>query len=243
MINKIFPSLNDFENLSRLKVESSDFANTFDYRNVVVNKPWGYEYLWYQNETVAIWFLFIKNFHGTSLHCHARKRTSLIVLDGLIQCNTLDDKYTLNPLQAIVIEPCVFHSSKALSAEGAFLLEIETPPMKGDLVRMNDHYGRQNVGYENTNEYSTDFSRYEYYPLTNESKSEWKFKGIVSKLVNKFPETDMHGKLMVPISGLVNLNNQTIIDIGEAASGVHHLALDSSTYFEDQFLIFSKSMN
>ena len=61
MIYKIFPSLNDFENLSRLKVESSDFANTFDYRNVVVNKPWGYEYLWYQNETVAIWFLFIKS--------------------------------------------------------------------------------------------------------------------------------------------------------------------------------------
>ncbi|HRH10614.1 MAG TPA: hypothetical protein PLU73_03830, partial [Bacteroidia bacterium] len=92
MIYKVYPSLNDFENLSRLKVESSDFANNFDYRNIVVNKPWGYEYLWFQNEKVAIWFLRVTKGQATSLHCHAKKRTSLIVLDGEVQCTTIDDK-------------------------------------------------------------------------------------------------------------------------------------------------------
>ena len=52
MIHKLYPSLNDFENLSRLKVKSSEFANNFEFRNLVVNKPWGYEYLWYENDTV-----------------------------------------------------------------------------------------------------------------------------------------------------------------------------------------------
>jgi mannose-6-phosphate isomerase-like protein (cupin superfamily) len=242
MIYKVFPSLNDFENLSRLKVESSDFANTFDYRNLVVNKPWGYEYLWYQNETVAIWFLFIKKLHGTSLHCHARKRTSLIVLDGLIQCNTLDDKYAINPLQAIVLEPCVFHSSKALSENGAYLLEIETPPMKGDLVRMNDLYGRQNAGYENIHQYSTDFSNYEYYPFSNNENSDWNFKGVFSKLTNQLPKTNMQGKLMVPISGLLDINDQSIIDVGEAFSDCLQFSADALSQSDNQFLIFGKEL-
>ena len=122
MTFKVFPSLNDYENLSRLKVESSDFANNFDYRNIVVNKPWGYEYLWFQNKQVAIWFLYIKNNNGTSLHCHAKKRTSLIVLDGSVQCTTLDDKYQLKTLEAVVLEPCVFHSSYATSKGGSFII-------------------------------------------------------------------------------------------------------------------------
>ena len=32
---------------------------SFDYRNVIVKKPWGYEYLVFENEHVAIWMLQI----------------------------------------------------------------------------------------------------------------------------------------------------------------------------------------
>ena len=39
----------------------------------VVKKPWGYEYLAYENEHVALWFLHIKHTHSTSLHCHPKK--------------------------------------------------------------------------------------------------------------------------------------------------------------------------
>ena len=53
-----------------------------NYEVNVVKKPWGYEYLAYKNKHVALWFLHIKHTHSTSLHCHPKKTTGLILLDG-----------------------------------------------------------------------------------------------------------------------------------------------------------------
>jgi mannose-6-phosphate isomerase-like protein (cupin superfamily) len=221
MIYKVYPSLNDFENLSRLKVESSDFANNFDYRNIVVNKPWGYEYLWFQNESVAIWFLRLTPGQSTSLHCHAKKRTSLIVIDGAVQCSTIDDKYRLNTLDAVVLEPCVFHSSMAVADEGAFIMEIETPPMKGDLVRMHDAYGRQGTGYENINEYSKDFSMYEYHPFEQKDYKSWKFRNLEISLTEQQPVETMDTIMIVPISNTIKMESKRVIDVGEAVPMNH----------------------
>lgn len=239
MIHKVYPSLNDFENLSRLKVESSDFANTFDYRNLVVNKPWGYEYLWFQNEKVAIWFLYIKKDNGTSLHCHAKKRTSLIVLDGEVQCTTLDDKYRMKTLEAIVLEPCVFHSTRALSEGGAFIMEIETPPMKGDLVRMNDAYGRQGTGYEKTNEYSTDFHLFDFVPFEPKDYDGWSFRNLQIKLSNQKPAIESKTCMVVPISGLARSNGKIAIECGEAVENAGNSNINSIYHPDYQFLIFN----
>ncbi len=241
MIYKVFPSLNDFENLSRLKVESSDFANNFDYRNIVVNKPWGYEYLWFQNEKVAIWFLRVTKGQATSLHCHAKKRTSLIVLDGSVQCTTIDDKYQLNTLEAVVLEPCVFHSSMATSDEGAFIMEIETPPMKGDLVRMHDAYGRQNSGYEKTNEYSKEFHLYDFFPFEEKDYNSWKFKNIEITLTDKKPIASANTILTVPISNTIKMKSKNVIDTGEAVTltkeTLQHEEIENTQF---QFLVFNK---
>jgi hypothetical protein len=218
MILKVYPSLSDFESLSRLKVESSDFANNFDYRDIVVNKPWGYEYLWFQNEAVAIWFLRIIPGQSTSLHCHAKKRTSLIVLDGSVQCTTLNDKYLLNTLEAVVLEPCVFHSSLAVGDHGAFIMEIETPPMKGDLVRMHDAYGRQGTGYEKTNEYSKEFALYEFYPFKEGDYDGWKFRSLEIQLSDKQPATLDNVEMVVPINVAAKSISKKVIEIGEAVS-------------------------
>ena len=61
-----------------------------DFSNVIIKKPWGYEYLIYQTAKVAITILFIKKGHKTSMHCHLNKKTSLIVLDGIISLKTLN---------------------------------------------------------------------------------------------------------------------------------------------------------
>ena len=57
-------------------------THTLDYTEVMVTKPWGYEYLMYQNEDIAIWSLHIDYGKQTSLHCHPRKKTGLILLSG-----------------------------------------------------------------------------------------------------------------------------------------------------------------
>lgn len=216
MIYKVYPFLNDFENLSRLKVESSDYANTFDYSDIVVNKPWGYEYLWFQNEFVAIWFLSINSHQKTSMHCHAKKRTSLVVLDGTIACSTIDNKYQMNSLESVVLEPCVFHSSQSVSDNGTILLEIETPPMKGDLVRMHDAYGRQKTAYEKANEYSKDLSQYDFIPLTEKNKNDWKYKSTQIIYSNDLSIISNKTQLIIPITGGITLSDNSTIDIGEA---------------------------
>lgn len=119
-----------------------------DYKNVVVTKPWGYEYLVYENEDVALWFLHINQGESTSMHCHPKKTTGLILLNGEAQVSFLADQRIIKGLDKIMIRRGLFHSTKALSEGGIDIFEIETPNDKQDLVRLQDNYGRQNQPYE-----------------------------------------------------------------------------------------------
>ena len=56
----------------------------FDYSKVVVRKPWGYEYLVFENASVAVWILYLKAGVSTSFHCHLEKKTVLAVLGGRV---------------------------------------------------------------------------------------------------------------------------------------------------------------
>jgi mannose-6-phosphate isomerase-like protein (cupin superfamily) len=119
----------------------------------IVKKPWGYEYLAYQNSHVALWFLYIKYTHSTSLHCHPKKNTGLILLDGKAEISFLNNTNKLSSGWKTMIRKGLFHSTKAVSEEGARVFEIETPVDKQDLVRFRDIYGREGKPYEdNTHE-------------------------------------------------------------------------------------------
>ena len=122
--------------------------NQTEYKNVIVNKPWGYEYLAYENEHVGLWFLHIEKNQQTSLHCHPKKDTGLIVLDGAVDVSFLNDINRLVAGRKIMIRKGLFHSTKALSEGGANIFEIETPKLKHDLVRLEDKYGRKAKPYE-----------------------------------------------------------------------------------------------
>tara|TARA_R100000664_G_scaffold18539_1_gene27610 strand:- start:805 stop:1473 length:669 start_codon:yes stop_codon:yes gene_type:complete len=116
----------------------------------IVKKPWGYEYLMYENDKVALWFLYIKSGERTSMHCHPNKTTGLALLDGEVEVSFLSDTNKLTPLSKIMIRKGLFHSTRATSEDGAYVLEIETPVDKQDLVRFQDSYGRQGKPYEDS---------------------------------------------------------------------------------------------
>ena len=118
------------------------------YENNIVEKPWGYEYLAYENEAVAIWFLYLANQHRTSMHCHPNKTTGLMVLSGSAQVSFLDNTLTVPRGGKVMIRKGMFHSSCATSSPGTWLMEIETPVDKHDLVRFRDSYGREGKPYE-----------------------------------------------------------------------------------------------
>ena len=117
-----------------------------NYDDVVVIKPWGYEYLAYKNDEVAIWFLHINCNQKTSMHCHTQKTTGLLLLNGIAKF--LADSRIIEGPSKQMIRRGLFHQTEAISPEGINLLEIETPIDKNDLVRLKDSYGRSEKGYE-----------------------------------------------------------------------------------------------
>jgi acetolactate synthase-1/2/3 large subunit len=141
-------------------ISLNDKESSFDFSRVIVVKPWGYEYLVFENEYVAIWMLHIVRKRKTSMHCHPKKTTALILLSGNATCSNLEGEKQLKPLDGVFIERGVFHSTEALSElpivplseDGIWVLEIESPPDKTDLVRMKDEYGRTGASYEGQSE-------------------------------------------------------------------------------------------
>lgn len=152
---------------NRIKSANKDItisAQPVSYKNKVVLKPWGYEFLIFENNETSVWLLFLKKGNSTSMHCHSRKKTSLIILSGKAMSNTFLSRNYLKGGDAIIIEKGVFHFTKVLSDNGLFLLEIENPPNKTDLVRLEDRYGRVTYGYEGITEMQTqNLENYNYF--------------------------------------------------------------------------------
>lgn len=117
-----------------------------NHQTVIVRKPWGYEYLAYKNNDVALWVLHINENERTSLHCHANKSTGLVVLNGTAMINFIADHSVLEAPAKKMIRRGLFHQTHALT--DVVMFEIETPVDKNDLVRLRDNYGRKNAGYE-----------------------------------------------------------------------------------------------
>jgi mannose-6-phosphate isomerase-like protein (cupin superfamily) len=173
-IKRIAQSPKDIQCGEQNRKPKSQDKQPENYHDRVVIKPWGHEFLAYENEFVAIWYLYIRKDHATSMHSHPSKRTSLTLLSGKALCNTFNCRSFLNPGDGLIIEPAVFHSTKALSLDGISLLEVETPPGKLDLLRLEDIYGRQDCGYEGCSEMITenlyDFNHFRLKEMDAESK-------------------------------------------------------------------------
>ena len=162
MIYRIPQKKADGEHLTKSLNETlvSDRANvSHPYSDAIVKKPWGYEYLVFENEFVAIWILQIIRKRKTSMHCHPNKKTGLILLSGNATTYHLGGALELNPLDGIVIERRAFHATEASSSlpmiphseNGIWVMEIESPPIKTDLLRLKDEYGRAGASYEGVN--------------------------------------------------------------------------------------------
>ena len=119
---------------------------------MIVNKPWGHEYLVYENENVGLWYLHIKEGQSTSMHCHPKKNTGLVLLEGSAETSFLNNSIQMKSLRKIMIRRGLFHSTTGISKNGAHIFEIETPKDKKDLVRLEDSYGRQHTPYEGKTE-------------------------------------------------------------------------------------------
>ena len=126
--------------------------NKFTYDNRIVAKPWGEEYNIFRNKKkFAITYLKIKKNLSTSLHCHPRKKTGFLILSGTAEVQLGIYKkniFKYKPMSILVLREGLFHRIKASKNTDLYALEIETPYIKSDLIRMEDNYGRRDHEYE-----------------------------------------------------------------------------------------------
>ncbi len=126
-----------------------------EYDNIVISKPWGYEYVVYRNKNnLSVTLLNIEHNKSTSLHCHPNKKSGFVLINGKAQFQLgLRKKNTeihSSPSKRMIARG-LFHSIKSLSPKGLTILEFETPVDKNDLVRFRDNYGRVQQSYESKN--------------------------------------------------------------------------------------------
>ncbi len=211
MIKKIALTERDREELERLRVDPRDVQDDhYDYSKVVVKKPWGYEYLIFSNAAIAVWILYLKAGAQTSMHCHPGKKTSLVVLEGKVKCSSIAEDLDRSAGEGLLIDRGVFHQTTTVSESGAFVMEIETPVNKRDLVRLKDKYGREGKGYETEDQHSFNTQNYNYISFQN--------PGIQQNLKKRFGQCTMTFKKLTGakvLDEILELNPEDVICILE----------------------------
>ena len=128
MIKKLELTKNDDNAFQEINFDKNKIENlNYNYKNLLIPKPWGNEYLFYSSKELSIWILKIFKNKKTSLHCHTDKKTSLIVLEGKAKLNNLNGSIDLNIGDCTIIEKKVFHRTSAEFNEDILIMEIETP--------------------------------------------------------------------------------------------------------------------
>jgi len=124
-----------------------------EYFKQIFEKPWGYEYLAYQNNKIGIWILHVNSDCETSLHCHFKKDTLIYCLDGSFKINLFDSYEILNTFDNLYIPRNTFHGIHSYTNHSVLMeIEIYTDEIdytdKNDLLRIKDVYNRDKNRYE-----------------------------------------------------------------------------------------------
>tara|TARA_A100001015_G_scaffold314050_1_gene422688 strand:+ start:1939 stop:2601 length:663 start_codon:yes stop_codon:yes gene_type:complete len=189
-------------------------------KHLVVKKPWGEEYRFYKNKNLAAWLLKMNYKKKTSMHCHPKKKTGLIVLEGKVEINVgFYEKLILKAPSKIMIRSGLFHATKSLSKKGCTLMELETPVNKNDLVRYKDNYGRENKPYESGKSLVKKSNLIHFDKLKNINE-DYKFKDCIVKIKDfkKSKEIKAKGKktiVAVLEGGLVDSKKNYVLSKGD----------------------------
>ncbi|MEW1861043.1 hypothetical protein OG896_13395 [Streptomyces sp. NBC_00669] len=152
LLVRIDPGPRDFAALNEAVRKGSRVANEHldddEHLNEVIPKPWGLEYRVFVDDFIDVWNLRINSGESTSMHVHPRKLTYLLCLAGEGVTDTLTGQVPLSAGTILRIGGGAFHSSRSLGPEPLWLIEVEAPRNKFDLIRLRDNYDRQGTAYE-----------------------------------------------------------------------------------------------
>lgn len=108
-------------------------------RPKIVEKPWGRE-IWYADqESYAGKILEVSEGHSLSLQKHEKKHETMYLLSGRLLYHLNGVEFDLEEGECLTIEPGDVH--RVTARVDSVILEVSTPHLD-DVIRLEDRYGR-----------------------------------------------------------------------------------------------------
>lgn len=119
--------------------------STYRHEPRKVEKPWGWELVWAEAEEYVGKLLFVRAGESLSLQYHEVKDESWLVQEGRATLELGDvggelEAIEIGPGDAFRYRPGTVHRVTAI--EDTLVVEVSTPHL-GDVVRVEDRYGRE----------------------------------------------------------------------------------------------------
>uniref|UniRef100_A0A6C0KKS5 Cytidyltransferase-like domain-containing protein n=1 Tax=viral metagenome TaxID=1070528 RepID=A0A6C0KKS5_9ZZZZ len=248
------PTKEEYDIIQNNTIQIESPVEPTDYQNKVCVKPWGYEFLTYHSDKMAIWYLNIQKNQGTSLHTHFKKDTFIIVLSGTAKVTFIhDDVMSLPPMSSIFIPKHKFHALSCYSEE-VFLMEIEIFDHdvhfsnKNDLLRIDDPYRRSRTGYESSVRVSEEVTNFDYFYLEQDvvkKINQTELRVLDCNDTTCLPKTGYH----ILLQGSCYTNGQYLREGSRIPNNIHDsfcvlrdcriLSIQNEYAFEDSKLIYS----
>lgn len=194
------------------------------YDKYIIKKPWGKEYIIYRNKNeIAVTILFVDFKKSTSLHCHPKKKTGLVLLDGKAKIQLglyKSGEKVYKRHSKLMIRNGLFHKTTALSKNGLIALEFENPIDKNDLVRFSDSFGRKKLPYETNNFFVKKNNKdvIKINKLSSHQKIKVKNRIFFYEVhknfqkINKYKDTDIFGILSGTV---IDHTNKSVLNAGD----------------------------
>ena len=228
-MNYINPTSDELNIANNSDIKNRINSNKINYFNKVNDKPWGKEYLAYQNESIGIWMLHINKNEETSTHCHFKKDSILIPISGCFKINLYNDYKIINIFDILYIPKFTFHGIHAYS-DNAVLIEMEiytndiSYTDKNDLLRIRDIYNRDKTNYEKSVQ-EREANENEIFNFHN-LNSNYEFNKTTMFVTNKLDNIDCFD-LIILLKGKM-FNNNTIISPGSLIDKSKNISLLSN---------------
>ena len=108
---------------------------------MMINKPWGSEFLWAITKNYAAKIIEINKNSRLSLQKHLEKEETIFVLSGTLYLTIDSEEIKLKPGSYYHISPNTIHRFSAKD-EPVSIMEVSTSQLN-DIVRIEDDYNRK----------------------------------------------------------------------------------------------------
>ena len=132
------PAMRAFE---RWLLASSDAVTVRPVQSFV--KPYGANHILEIVGQFGVSCAFFRPGEETSYHCHSRRTEFYCVRTGALELAWADRQLTLVPYQYAHSKPGESHRLRNVGANVLEVLELFSPPLLDDKVRIGDRYGRR----------------------------------------------------------------------------------------------------